>query len=358
MLRTLTLVRLGQGKPSPEILEQFQNEGRMPRITLYEKSLGSDLLDERYLCSLPPHTRRWYRWLSPPASQVLEAFHARHRYDALISWSEQLGFPLAGLLKITASDIPHVGIFSWISKPRKIRALRAIKSHFTRLILMSSVQRDAAVNLAGLRPDQVVLLRWPVDQLFWKPMPMEDDTICAVGREMRDYGTLIAAIRDLRIPCHIAANMSPEKKDAWIRDVEAASPLPPHLTIGKKAYPELRELYARSRFVVIPLLATDTDNGATAILEAMAMGKAVICSRVKGQQDIVRDGVNGIFVAPQDPRALRNAIQSLWDHPDVAHRMGQAGRAWIEKYHTLDSWVGSVRDTVIAAIDEKRRKDG
>jgi hypothetical protein len=54
-------------------------------------------------------------------------------------------------------------------------------------------------------PENVKLLRWPVDQQFWRPMAAEETGICAVGREMRDYETLIAALRDLDIPCHIAA---------------------------------------------------------------------------------------------------------------------------------------------------------
>ena len=38
-----------------------------------------------------------------------------------------------------------------------------------------------------------------------------------------------------------------------------------------------------SLFVVMPLLESDTDNGITVILEAMAMGKTVICSRPRAR---------------------------------------------------------------------------
>jgi glycosyltransferase involved in cell wall biosynthesis len=116
-------------------------------------------------------------------------------------------------------------------------------------------------------------------------------------------------------------------------------------------------LYARSRFVVIPLHQTDTDNGVTAIEESMAMGKAIICTRTKGQVDIIQENVTGIFVPPYDPQAMREAILYLWNNPDVAKRMGEAGRKHIEKYHTLDLFVDSVKKVVDEVIEESERKN-
>ena len=117
-----------------------------------------------------------------------------------------------------------------------------------------------------------------------------------------------------------------------MHDVRENSPLPANITTGEKSFAALRELYDRSRFVVIPLHETDTDNGTTSILEAMAMGKAVICSRVKGQTDVIREGVTGLFVPPGDARALREAITTLWCDPDRAREMGRKGREQILEF--------------------------
>ena len=185
-------------------------------------------------------------------------------------------------------------------------------------------------------------------------MGLPTDMACAAGREMRDYATLIEAIRDWPVPFHIAANAEAGRNDRWMADLQGVGPLPPHLTIGAKPYPELRALYARSRFVVIPLLPSDTDNGITVMTEAMAMGKAVICSRVAGQRDLLEDGVNGLFVPPQDPRALRQAIDHLWSHPEECERMGREGRRKVERLHTLDGFVTGVEKAVEEAIEEAR----
>jgi glycosyltransferase involved in cell wall biosynthesis len=88
------------------------------------------------------------------------------------------------------------------------------------------------------------------------------------------------------------------------------------------------------------------DAGVTAITEAMAMGKAVVVTRTRGQVDVIRDGESGLYVPPGDPVALRTAIRYLLDNPAEAERMGRAGRATVEAHHTLDRWVSAVAEVV------------
>jgi glycosyltransferase involved in cell wall biosynthesis len=118
-------------------------------------------------------------------------------------------------------------------------------------------------------------------------------------------------------------------------------------------FPELRDLYARSRFVVVPLRPTDTDNGVNVILEAMAMGKPVICSRTRGQVDVIEDGVTGFFVPVGDPDALRARILSLYTDPERAKAMGRAARAYVEKHHALEGFCRSVKGAIDASLDGK-----
>ena len=123
-----------------------------------------------------------------------------------------------------------------------------------------------------------------------------------------------------------------------------------NITQGRMTLPQLRELYARSRVVIVPLLHSDTDNGVTCILEAMAMGKPVICSRTRGQVDVIQDGVTGLYVPVGDAVALRAAIASLWNDPDRARQMGLNARSYIEKYHTLEMFTATVRTAAEAAL--------
>jgi peptidoglycan/xylan/chitin deacetylase (PgdA/CDA1 family) len=355
--RTLLLVTAGLNWPPREELLRREENDECPRITAVPSALNADVLNEKYLQEVPWLRRVVYRFMPVWLVQITEAFIVRGRYDAVVSWAEHLGIPFAAFLKLTFARVPHVAIFSWISKPKKAIPLKLLRSRFSRIILMSSVQRDYARDRLGISDAALPPLRWPVDQKFWHPVDVPQEMICAVGREMRDYGTLVEALRGSTIRCHIAAGgqVGMKKKDAWVTALSATGSLPPNITLGPLNFAALRAMYARSRFVVMPLFPTKTDNGTTSILEAMAMGKAVICSRVEGQKDVIRDGETGLFVPPQDPSALRAAIDHLWNHPEMAEKMGQAARAYVLEYHTLDAWVTSVRMAVEESIQEERR---
>ena len=129
------------------------------------------------------------------------------------------------------------------------------------------------------------------------------------------------------------------------------------ITIGRKTLPELRDLYARSRFVVVPLLPSESDNGVTVILEAMAMGKPAICSRTRGQVDVIQDGVTGVYVPIGDPVALRQAMLSLWNEPERARDMGARARAYVEQHHTLERFASNVRAAAEASLEGRPAPD-
>jgi glycosyltransferase involved in cell wall biosynthesis len=102
---------------------------------------------------------------------------------------------------------------------------------------------------------------------------------------------------------------------------------------------ELRDLYAKSRFVVIPLLQSDTDNGINVLLEAWSMGRAVICSDTDGLSGIVVNGHNARTVPVGDADALRRAITELWGHPEEAAVLGANGRAFVAEHRRLEQFV-------------------
>lgn len=94
---------------------------------------------------------------------------------------------------------------------------------------------------------------------------------------------------------------------------------------------------------MLPLFPSRRDTGIRVLTEAMAIGKAIICSRIYGQMDLVEDGVKGIAVMPGDVHALRADIRYLLEPPDVATRVGAAGRRRAEPNDALDHFVAGVR---------------
>lgn len=351
-IKTLTLVT-GE---LPKTVPSDEEADKCPRASLYEKTLNSVMLNEQVLSQAPSWRKRLYRFLPFGFSEIIEAYFLRRDYDAIIAWGTGPALLFAAMLKFTGTKHPYVTLTSWISTPRKAMVLKRVHSHITRMVFWSSVQRDFAVNSLGIPPEKTRLLNKSVDQKFFRPMKMKTDMICSAGREMRDYPTLIEAMRGLDIKCHIAVALRGKLYDS-IRKVYESKSVPSNITVGNLPPLSLRDLYARSRFVVIPLLPTDTDNGVTVIVEAMAMGKAVICSRTQGQTDVMVEGKTGLFVPPGDPKALREAILYLWKNPEIAEEMGREARERIEQKHKWDTFVNDVRSVVEDAVSPKHAKE-
>ncbi len=336
-------------------LERLEAADQIPRATLFRKLVHCEILDKRMLGRAPVVRRFFYRFLPFDAAQTIEAFIIQHRYDAVLSWNERSAYLFALLCKLTRrKHVPHISMSSWPARGYKAFLIRLVKTHIDRFILWSSVQRKIVTEKLGVPPEKIAFTHYFVDQKFFRPCDRPTDILCSVGSEMRDYRTLLDAMNGLDIRCHIAAGTLRGENTRWVRAVKAYGSVPPNVTIGKKTPVELRELYARSRFVVIPLLQSNTDNGITCILEAFAMGKPVICSRIEGQVDVIRDGETGIYVPVGDSKALREAILRLWNDPERAARMGRAARKYVEEQQTLDGFVDVVRKVVMETIEQSR----
>lgn len=76
-----------------------------------------------------------------------------------------------------------------------------------------------------------------------------------------------------------------------------------------------------------------------AALEAQACGLPVIASDVGGLPDVVRDGITGALVPPEDPSALARALIDLLAEPQRQRAWGAAGRTWVIERYTWDDSV-------------------
>jgi glycosyltransferase involved in cell wall biosynthesis len=311
------------------------------------------LLDSARTASRGPE---WWRL-------ALEIHSRKDGYDAIVTWGERLSLALTIVQRFARTKKPHIAMMGQFAKPNTQIPLRLFGRSLHAVITWTSVQRRYLIERLGFPSERVYLVRHFVDQLFYSPRAAEEDTICSVGAEMRDYPTLIEAIRGTGLRCHIATDhMRIPHRIRLVRDRRVpvdtlAVPVDANVTIGRKPLLELRDLYARSRFVVVPLVPSESDNGVTVILEAMAMGKPVICSRTRGQVDVIQDGVTGIYVPAGDPVALREAMLSLWNDPQTAHTMGARARAYVEQHHTLEQFAFSVRTAAEASLEGRPARD-
>lgn len=378
-MRTLLLINATLDRS----LEREIAAGGYPRKDFLElqRVLKADVvdvgaLDERMW------TRLTRRLVGTGLTQALLAWTLCPRYDAIFVDRETTGFALAAFFKLVRHR-PRLTMIGHLLSPFKKQALcRSLRLHrqIDCVIVHSSLQQRLAEHTLGLRPKQVALVPYQTDERFWTrcDIPVKNQ-ICSAGLEYRDYRTMIEAVTGLGVDVVIAAASHWSKHQG----VSAAQDVPSNVHVASLDYAALRQLYAESLFVVVPLQDVENQAGITTILEAMAMGKAVIVSHTQGQTDVVRDrrrrdraapqrstqsdwaralgvtgstaeGHTGIYVAPGDARELRRAIEFLLAHPEQARLMGENGRRLIEEAMGLDHFTARVATLIVGAHNNRQ----
>jgi len=87
-----------------------------------------------------------------------------------------------------------------------------------------------------------------------------------------------------------------------------------------------REVWPYLAIMDVFVLPSLKEGLSLSALEAMALGKPVVASRVGGTPEVVEDGETGMLVPPSDASALAEALASLVRSPEAMERMGRAGR--------------------------------
>jgi len=156
----------------------------------------------------------------------------------------------------------------------------------------------------------------------------------------RDYGSLFGAVDGLPV------RLSVPVYGHWYAREEhksLAMPIPGNVSVIKHLSPmDLRDLYARSQFVILPIRDLVYSAGATATLEEGSMARAVIAFRSEGIRDYIIDGETGILVEPGNIPALRDAIRFLMANPKEAKRLGCNARERIIKELSFERYVKGI----------------
>jgi glycosyltransferase involved in cell wall biosynthesis len=86
---------------------------------------------------------------------------------------------------------------------------------------------------------------------------------------------------------------------------------------------DMRAVFAGCHIVALPSFG---EGLPTVLLEAASSGRPIVTTDVSGCRDVVKDGVNGLVVAPRVPSALADALERLIGNSEARRVMGQAGR--------------------------------
>lgn len=90
-------------------------------------------------------------------------------------------------------------------------------------------------------------------------------------------------------------------------------------------------------------------------LEAMERGRAVVATAAGGTPEVVDDGVTGLLVEPGSVAGLTEALSRLHQDPELARKLGAAGRARVEQEFTLEQMTERTLAVLEDAANARRR---
>jgi glycosyltransferase involved in cell wall biosynthesis len=235
-----------------------------------------------------------------------------------------------------------------------------------RFIAVAEPHGRYMVDVLGFPANRVAVIPNGVDTQRFRPQP-------ELRRTVR---------RQLRIPddaplCGIVAALRPEKyHELFLRvaaDVQRRLPTAHFLIIGDgpqrsqlerlanglNCRAQIHFLGARTDIpellAALDLFALTSRNEANpvSVLEALACGVPVVAPRVGSLGETVIDGQTGYLVAADDAEAATHRWLELLSQPDLASRMGQAGRRLVIRQWSLESMVAGYERLVTQVYESK-----
>ncbi|HEX6211965.1 MAG TPA: glycosyltransferase [Methylomirabilota bacterium] len=190
----------------------------------------------------------------------------------------------------------------------------------------------------GIDVDRVVRLEpASIQAALW--LPHEAPVVCNVAALVPHKGQ--------RHLIDAAALVLPEVPDARFV-ILGEGPLRPalehqvkHLHLEKHVFlPGFRtDVLSLVKSVDLFVMCSETEGLGTALLDAMAAGKACVGTRTGGIPEVIVDGDTGLLIPPRDPPALADAIARLLKAPELRGRMGERGLARVREHFSVERMV-------------------
>jgi glycosyltransferase involved in cell wall biosynthesis len=110
---------------------------------------------------------------------------------------------------------------------------------------------------------------------------------------------------------------------------------------GALSQDEIPSAYSAADVFVLPSLF---ESFGISLIEAQAAGKPVICTRVGGAPEALVEGKTGFLVEPRNVRQLEASIINVLSDSDLARKMGEKGKKYVEARFSIPNNVKSIVD--------------
>ena len=201
-------------------------------------------------------------------------------------------------------------------------------------------------------PARMSMVHWGADLAFYDslPRPLQRNGFISTGKELRDYKTLTEAFNNTGLPLTL---FTQKQQEGLFTDLEIKENI--NLQFGDRLMPyEIALLVAQSQCVCICCRQSNYTVGLTTVVEALALGLPILCTRnPQMPMDLEAEGC-GIYLEPYDTKGWEQAIRYIYDHPEEAKEMGRKGRLLAEKYYNVEQCAKEVSHLLLPRGRERR----
>ncbi len=116
---------------------------------------------------------------------------------------------------------------------------------------------------------------------------------------------------------------------------------------------DMPNVLAQAQVICMPSYREGLPRG---LIEAAAVGRAIVTTDVPGCRDVVRHEVNGLLVPARDGEATAAAIARLLEDAELRRRLAAAGRAIAEAEFSVEAFIADTLAVYRAVLPEEIRR--
>ena len=213
-----------------------------------------------------------------------------------------------------------------------------------RVLAISEVIRQNVIDTTPMSPAQVITLHHGVDveqfsflnadrSRVRRELGIGDEEIVigfmgrfSAGKGHEEFlaaaATLVTRHRNLRFVIAGEASFGEQEYERRIKAQSARLQLD-HAVMFIGFRSDVRDVMASFDIFAFP---SHAESFGAVLVEAMAVERPVVSTNCDGVLDIVVDGKTGLFVNPERPAELADALSRLVENPQLRLQLGKAGR--------------------------------
>ncbi|HXH89332.1 MAG TPA: glycosyltransferase family 4 protein [Gaiellaceae bacterium] len=245
----------------------------------------------------------------------------------IVKLTDDPAYERARRLGLFAGDLDAFQAWPGGLRVRVLRRLRNTALRRVSLVLCPSEYLRGHALGWGLAPEHVVVVGNATPEL--PPLPTREKARTGLGVEgpllafagrlgpAKALDVLLDALAELPEVTLLLAGDGPERARLEARTVELGLSERVRF-LGARPRAEVLELF---RAADVAVLTSAWENFPHTVVEALAVGTPVLATSVGGVPEIVREGENGLLVAPGSPAAFAAAVQRYLDDPGLQERL-------------------------------------